>query len=589
MSSDEHESDHDTSNTEDGSEDSLCDGGGLIDLEAEESGLGSSEDSESDEESSVASGDSTTDFTFPQFMQLPPELRYRIWHFYCPDLSAKARVLQFTFAPSSAIMKRPHDYSVKESFTMADQTETLRAMLSTHRESRSIAVLKYPDELSIDAGSGDAIIRYRKETDVISVDNFRTGKRYFLPGFATKVQNFGLNPRRPPNERLNAALVGLAMGEIKGIFPNLKRVFLQSRASLQWEETLQWCVMDYAHVYMVATHEKSPGLGEDLMSLFCWPDVNKNPDLAHPAVPRRCPPELDAKWGVEMWPMVEFENEEVEIFDKLRKSMLIPDLGNDSHDEESGDSDNDTEDGTDSNEYESEGIDDSEIIELEGSSEDELLVGELGRFSSPESESDGVPAVYQVDDAEPLQRSRKRKTIVVDSDDEEEAEGNGGADNEDEPRRKRARHSHLVLDSDDDEEEEEELQRHQSEVEVVSTRRAPNSARVMLISSDDDDDDDEENKQTVTAISDSDSQEEDEDAVPAKLSLAERLQRAKKENSVLSVSEGDSENTDEDSRDEEDEDEDEDEEDEDNDEDGLLDTIAGEETEDEEDDGEDAW
>ncbi|KAG5959967.1 hypothetical protein E4U56_004693 [Claviceps arundinis] len=106
---------------------------------------------------------------FPRFMQLPPELRHQILHFYCPDLSVKARVLEFTFQESEPPSDGSDDYDpdfLTTGFTLASQTKSLRAMLSTHHESRSIAVRTYSDELALDMGSRRAIFRFRKESDV---------------------------------------------------------------------------------------------------------------------------------------------------------------------------------------------------------------------------------------------------------------------------------------------------------------------------------------------------------------------------------------------------------------------------------------
>ncbi|KAG5978492.1 hypothetical protein E4U55_006153 [Claviceps digitariae] len=641
MYSDEHESDDDTRSSngtdsaDDGSEESACYGRGLIDDEAEESGEES--DEESDEESSYESetldADSATDFEFPQFMQLPPELRLRIWHLHCPDLSARARVLQFTLSPSSAIMGKPDHYSVKDHLSLSDQTQSLRAMLSTHRESRSIALRKYPDELSMDAGSGNAIVRCRKETDVISLKDLTPHKEHFLPEFAENVQILAIEPLATLHQwwitLTHTAEDTISL--IKSIFPNLKRVLIyvqtiNLQTTYPQRMNLRWCAAEYVHAYMVETCEKSPGVGEDTQSLFCWPDVDRYRDFADRAVPRLCPPDLEEKWGVEFRPIAEFEMREgLERYDRLRQSKLIPCLGDrynygDSEDSDEGsgsgsgsgdgnvdvvDSDDDTQDGTNLDEYESEGIDDGEIIELESSSEDELLTGDSGRFSSPEL--DDAEDMDEAD-AEPSQMSRKRKAIVLDSDDEEEEEEEGegddndedeprrkrarqsrsvlDSDDEDEPQRKRARQSRLVLDSDDEEDRENALQGDQSEVEVVLTRRVPKSARVMLISSDED----EEDIQGGAGTPESDSQEEDEededeDVIPTKFSLAERLERARNDIPISSASEEDSEQPDEDSGGEE-----EDEDDEDEDEDGLLDAMAGEETEDDdEEEVEYAW
>ncbi|KAG6282671.1 hypothetical protein E4U48_003506 [Claviceps purpurea] len=129
-------------------------------------------------------------------MQLPPELRRHIWYFYCPDLSAKARALEFTLKESDAPTTPSDHFSLKTDPTLASQTRSLRAMLSTHRESRSIAVRIFPDELALDMDSTRAIVRFRKESDVVFLMAFTLDVNY-VP-FATQVQNLAVGHVCPP-------------------------------------------------------------------------------------------------------------------------------------------------------------------------------------------------------------------------------------------------------------------------------------------------------------------------------------------------------------------------------------------------------
>ncbi|KAG5975661.1 hypothetical protein E4U56_003325 [Claviceps arundinis] len=620
MRSDDPDSSDDasTSSSSSDSNNSIRNHNSLIDDEAEESG----EESSSGHDS--RNGDAAPRPAFPQFMQLPPELRHQIWHLYCPDLSAKARVLQFSVGPSSAILQRPDHYSVKDHFSLADQTESLRVMLSMNSESRSIALGKYPDELIMDAGSGNAIVRFRKETDVVILTDWKPHRKYFLPGFADQVESVSVNQMECYREELGIddeldsydGMVLKVVPAMKDLFPNLKRLYTLWPGLFQSTDLMEeWCETDFVHTYMVETHERESGLGEDTKSLFCWPDLDEYAEFTD-HIPRVCSPEKIKDSGLEVWPLVEFESQSgIKIYEKMRRLYfnppLYPDLKVRYSDDPTTDSshitldDSDSNaDGTDLNEYESEGIDDEEIIEIEGSSEDELLQGEPGRFSSPESDDVEVLAEVNtepVEHVEPVPRSRKRKAIVVDSDDDEEAMEEKGSDDEGDRRQnKRARLTCLVLDSDDEEDgERDDVQHDQNEAEAISTRRAPKSSRVMLSSSDDqsdnDGDIDEEDTRRAPIALDSDSEEEDdededEDVAPKKLPLAELLRRARPENIISSASEGDSGQTDEESESEEDQSNNDDD-DEDENEHGLLDTMAGDGTEDEEDEdeNEDGW
>ncbi|KAG5949443.1 hypothetical protein E4U53_005883 [Claviceps sorghi] len=566
MSSDEHESDDDSAVR-------LASGPGFIDDEAEESGGDMAEEALDGQESAVHC-------SFPQFVQLPPELRHQIWHFYCPDLSAKTRVLQFILSPSSAAMNRPLHYSAKDHISLADQTQTLRAVLSTHRESRRIALLRYPDELRFDAGSGDAIVRFRKDTDVINLDDVELGVEYFLPDFATEIQNLACDPMGTFGLETMDDMSDEMMSVIRDLFPNMRKLYSVTPWDLQRPGALWWCTTDRVHKYMMETYEKSPGLGEDMQWLFCWPDPEGHPEFTRYLVPRLCSFEKESELGVQVAVIVEFDGKDgVDFYDRLKayneeESDVVPaDLRYITSIDTSHFTD-DLDYADDLDEYESEGIDDGDVLEPGDSTEDEddLLPGEIGRFSSPES--DGDEATDQAD-GELLPRSPKRKATVLDSDEDDVDSGHG-------PPRKRARQTRLVLDSDDEQEREEDAQPDESEVRASSTRRVRTSARAMLISSDDE----------TKAGSDSRGEGGEED-VPARLSLAERLRR-RSEHAVSSGSEGDlgqsDEQTDEQTDEDGGEEDEEGDEDEDEDEDGLLDTMAGDGTEDEdEDEDEDTW
>ncbi|KAG5931835.1 hypothetical protein E4U60_005743 [Claviceps pazoutovae] len=245
---------------------------------------------------------------FPRFMQLPPELRHQIWHFYCPDLSVKARVLGFTFQESEPPPDGSDDYDtdfLTTSFTLASQTKSLRAMLSTHRESRSIAVRIFPDELALDVGSRRAVVRFRKETDVVFL---WLDVNYIPPNFATQVQNLAIDAVQENYEENTYYDETLwpVVPAVKGILPNLKRLYSLWPVVVCGTKTLgNWCVTEY------------------------------------------------------------FERESCfRAYDRMKWLYLNPHLANESDDQDSSNSHDDY--GTDSDESESEGIDDDEIIELDG-------------------------------------------------------------------------------------------------------------------------------------------------------------------------------------------------------------------------------
>ncbi|KAG6267483.1 hypothetical protein E4U47_005227 [Claviceps purpurea] len=272
----------------------------LIDLVAEKPG----------EESSTSRNGDTAPGAFPQFMRFPPELRYQIWHSYCPDLSAKARVLPFLEFPSLKVMDYNNTYSLPDKGALAEQTRNLRTVLSTHRESRSIAVRKYPDELLMETAFRASIIRFRKETDVIFVSELATEKDYSFLDFGSEIENLAVGVVDDYSEERyfqDDKLLQVVPG-IKGLFPNLKRLFSRRPAPAKHKDMEEWCVTEHVHSYTIESHYKT--------TLFYWPDLDAHPDFVRSSVPKLCSLEEMEEAGVELWPLVEFES---------RKPMRIPD------------------------------------------------------------------------------------------------------------------------------------------------------------------------------------------------------------------------------------------------------------------------
>ncbi|KAG5975683.1 hypothetical protein E4U56_003348 [Claviceps arundinis] len=254
------------------------------------------------ESSRFQDGDTAPD-TFPQFMRFPPELRLQIWQLHCPDLSAKARVLPFTMDTQIDCSCQGSSHSDYEA--LAEQTKELRAVLSTHSESRSIALRKYPDELvldQLDSASGAGIVRFRKETDVIFVSEVVIWEDCSMLEFGSEIENLavgGVDDYSGDQYLRDEALLQVVPG-IKGLFPNLKRLFSHRSAPAKHNDIEKWCVAEHVHSYMIDSDDKT--------TLFYWPDLDAYPDFARSSVPELCSLEEMKEAGVELWPMVEFES-----------------------------------------------------------------------------------------------------------------------------------------------------------------------------------------------------------------------------------------------------------------------------------------
>lgn len=118
------------------------------------------------------------DQAFPQFLDLPLELRLHIWKLFCPELHSRPR-------PLSAVRNnRPRvfpvelvtdpsqtegvPYIIRSTPLLTQQTVAARTLLAIHRESRTEAEKSFPDWFAVNNGSG--IVRFNAKDDVVFLD-----------------------------------------------------------------------------------------------------------------------------------------------------------------------------------------------------------------------------------------------------------------------------------------------------------------------------------------------------------------------------------------------------------------------------------
>ncbi|KAJ4319618.1 hypothetical protein N0V84_006254 [Fusarium piperis] len=543
------ENDTDDGNSDDGSSDD-SDGGGLLDTMAAEGSEDESSEESSDEDELDRGVPSSTCSHFPQFCRLPIELRQRIWELFCPELRARHRVLDFSISYGTA--RHPDAasafvWTVRDGIALDDQTRTLRTVLAVHHESRALATNAFPHSLSMDAGAGDAVVRFNRDSDVVLINGLGSpeGNHVFhLPEFGSEIKNLALSGWSSLDQ-----IDGTAVSNFLVKFDQLESFFVCLSFGDCRKSRMAWCTSDLVNRYHVQTFEREPGFGENLQWLYCWPDLRNHADFAKFQMQRdddldNLPEPLDGlllRKGVKAWPMVVFEFER-----GLRRFEMLQTLGpnlddsdSEGSDEQSEDEDGNGESGTDLDAYESDGIDDDEIVETYQDSDEERISLDDGspgpsRFDLDVASDDGSGAHFSSPEPDPeepetapVPRGRKRR-VVSDSEDE--------SDEDVQPTTKRAR-TDGIEDSEDDEEP------------AQSQGRSQRSARAVV--SDDDDDDDEEdggapkqqpdeNADDNDASSDvedeeneeSEEESDDEDAPPARMSLAERLRLHRQENPI---------------------------------------------------------
>ncbi|KAI2469069.1 hypothetical protein F4781DRAFT_239582 [Annulohypoxylon bovei var. microspora] len=430
------EDDSEVDSEESGSEDA----NGFIDMEASES------DGRTDDEDDLSS-DGAEQFYFPQFMQLPPELRARVWDFFDPDLRAKARVFKLIFP----------DYhsEVWESAFLDEQTAPARAMLATHHESRELALKSYPDALHIRSGCYD--VRFNNAKDVVLIHGWTHPANNGVS--LTNILSILGDPSYLAFESDSILLreedeLLLCSGD-----ESKPRILFHCNDQYMFSgRELQWCISDIAHTYHAEGTEEIEGLPHVVETIYCWPDFGNPEELILEKVKL-----LVARPGIQWWPMVEFDK--IERYRKLQVAVATEGEWSDKWSTTTAEHSSPqpwTED-----EYESDGIDDATIDEEDDSSEDgdDLVVQSddveediastfngfsplqvatsehsgdeigVGNFSSLEPESPG-PGTYAdahshesehdsehaISDEEPIQKSSRRKRRIISSDDEHDDE-----------------------------------------------------------------------------------------------------------------------------------------------------------------------
>ncbi|SPO06399.1 uncharacterized protein DNG_09088 [Cephalotrichum gorgonifer] len=122
--------------------------------------------------------------TFHRFERLTPELRARVWKYYCPALADQPLILQFSLLNNFILTGE----------SLASHTETVRAMLAVNRESRPLALRELPDALDIYPKTMKAIVRFRRERDIILLHKvFGDSDWGDVPGFSDRVVNLAMS------------------------------------------------------------------------------------------------------------------------------------------------------------------------------------------------------------------------------------------------------------------------------------------------------------------------------------------------------------------------------------------------------------
>jgi hypothetical protein len=421
-------------------------GNDFLDLEASESdGISGGEsdgESNGENEPGCVLWSQNQKHSFPHFCRLPPEIRRLIWEVFCPDLRAPSRVYTFT------VKERSSYWAPWDGMTLAHQTAPARAVLATHRESRTIALSVFRDVLQINEGSG--VLRWNKDTDVAYFPLLSDSLPMHMPvratGFTDSIVHLALE--------LDRNVHPIPVIRFLQSFPNLKLFYCLYFDDDCVSQHLRWCTSDGAKKFFFQYFEDDSIAGSYLPYLYCWPDLEKHRDFATREIPidafdsvcefrdkighlrdiaadlgksgsdtpnshdsdgsnsdesgsdgvSGSPGSVDGLTelaglilpDIEVWPMIQFcFSSGVRRFEKIAARSMV---GESWDTEENSDDDRSADSEPDPDEYESDGINDGEIDYEGGSSvmEDDLAV--LPLSDNDEPEGDGTPDAGDYDE-----------------------------------------------------------------------------------------------------------------------------------------------------------------------------------------------
>ncbi|TLS23471.1 uncharacterized protein PpBr36_06152 [Pyricularia pennisetigena] len=548
----------DSGSDENEDEESHGDARGLLDLEASESGDDEDDGDDDESDRSSAYGKRTdglldgsetisfwTDYEFPQFAQLPPELRCRVWELFSPMICAESRIVTVELRMIGDVLR------VDPEFVFVLQYASVATLLQINHESRDIVLKALPDTLAV-CDDDCSLVRFNRSKDVVGLVNLdgwkdwmepdplrpENAQHYQIPGFSENVEHLSLHDVKldsrgaitpPPNSLGDPAhIFGLLM-----TFPNLKAVYELKYSNKLPMRSMHWCGQeDSTNTYELRHLEENDyGVETETRFTYVWPKIDKFefpdsrenlPEVVDLGVwaeefsednPPEMPPNFEDSdgndefplmvsevlAGIEMWPMVLFRCGAGQRRLQRLKDTKLEDLD----DDEEVELDSDAEDWVDmDNDREDHDGDDLESEEDDGEMDDFIEYDDFDQDARSDPPQGGEwdaenPGDGDEDDLDlgheagaplfigfsPTQDSSGAETDNAGDDD-----GNGGLlesdDADDDVRPSKKRKARRVVDSDDEEDEDEDE-------DVRPTKIQRRSRRIVAPDSEDEDEDEQ--------------------------------------------------------------------------------------------------
>lgn len=228
---------------------------GFFDLEAEDDqdsdmGADGDENDEDDDDQDL--------IQFPQFSRFPPELRRMVWEAYCPDLTSTQGRVYDIMAPSQRLALN---------VTLPQRTLAARTVLAVNHESRTWALQAFPDGLTLPSAPGD-VLRFDKHKDIVIFNH--VAEPLFRDSVLQQVHNLAVGAD------LYDTLEDLPLPGSPEM-PNLAQIFFTVDArECRVQDTLTWCASKPAIFSSPVTFvEDIDGRESTHLYQYCWPDIKE--------------------------------------------------------------------------------------------------------------------------------------------------------------------------------------------------------------------------------------------------------------------------------------------------------------------------
>lgn len=268
---------------------------GLLDLEASEG----SSDPESEADQFSDDGNYTEYYTFPKFMQLPPEIREMVWAAFCPDLRPEPRVFELglhtVVSPPGAFNLPEVVHGIVAGPQIESQTEPMRVVMAVHRESRALGLKSAPHEITLSRGE---FMRYHQERDILFI---AWNEEILLRGIALRIQELGIEAQNLAFPSRLAQEYADDLVDFMYLLPQTRRVFILDEHddlySNYSEREYNWAAAETIHKYRLDMEEEDEaGLADPISRIYCWPDLDNHRDFAEKCV---VPSDDDNQWWIE--------------------------------------------------------------------------------------------------------------------------------------------------------------------------------------------------------------------------------------------------------------------------------------------------